>query len=286
MRDIMQFVKRQPVLSYYLLTFAISWGGVLVVIGGPARLVGTPDASRFTGVLLTTLAGPPLASLLLTAIADGSLGFRRLLSALLRWRVGVAWYGVALLTAPLSVSVSLLVLSAFSDEFTPGYLTGSDQQNIVAITPVFAVAAGLAGGFMEELGWSGFAVPRLLSRRGVVATGLFVGVLWGAWHFVSNFWGSSEAAGTIPVVLWMASLLFTFLPPYRVLMVWVFKNTKSVLVMMLMHTSLITFWLISTPVALTPERQVTWYIVWGVALWLMVAVVTLAGVRRRRVTEI
>jgi hypothetical protein len=61
-------------------------------------------------------------------------------------------------------------------------------------------------------------------------------------------------------------------------MVWVYENTESALVMMLMHTSLITFWLISTPAALTPERMVIWYIAWGSGLWLTVAILRLARV--------
>lgn len=37
------FVTSHPVVSYYVLTFAISWGGILLVIGGPAGLPGTPE---------------------------------------------------------------------------------------------------------------------------------------------------------------------------------------------------------------------------------------------------
>lgn len=199
---------------------------------------------------------------------------------MLGWRVGLRWYGVALLTAPLSVSTGLFVLSAFSDGFAPGYLTERESVNLVAITPAFALAAGMAGGFMEELGWSGFAIPRLLARRGVLMTGLLLGLLWGAWHFVSNFWGSSQESGNVPVALYMAALLFTFLPPYRVRMVWVYENTESVLVAMLMHTSVITFWLLSAPAALTPERMVAWYVAWGALLWVAVAVLRIAVPRR------
>jgi len=65
-------------------------------------------------------------------------------------------------------------------------------------------------------------------------------------------------------------------------MVWVYEHTESVLVMMLMHTSLITFWLLSTPAALTPERMITWYIGWGASLWLTVAVIALVrGLHQR-----
>lgn len=35
------FIKRHPVLSYYVLTFTISWGGVLLLVGGPGSIPGT-----------------------------------------------------------------------------------------------------------------------------------------------------------------------------------------------------------------------------------------------------
>jgi hypothetical protein len=41
MRIIADFIKRHPVLTYYVLVFAISWGGFLLV-GGSGILDGTP----------------------------------------------------------------------------------------------------------------------------------------------------------------------------------------------------------------------------------------------------
>ena len=47
----------------------------------------------------------------------------------------------------------------------------------------------IGGGILEELGWTGFAVPTLLRLRyGVLSTGLIVGVLWGVLHFLVFFY--------------------------------------------------------------------------------------------------
>ena len=61
-----------------------------------------------------------------------------------------------------------------------------------------------------------------------------MGVLWGAWHFLSNVWGS-EPYGTLSPALVKPVLLFSFLPPFRMLMVWVYDHTGSLLLAMLMH---------------------------------------------------
>lgn len=59
-------------------------------------------------------------------------------------------------------------------------------------------------------------------------------------------------------------------------MVWVYDRTGSLLVAMLMHASLVAFWLASIPHAIAGAPLVTWYLVWAVALWVVVAAVALA----------
>src|SRR5215208_227341 len=168
MKTVKALIKRHPLLSYFALTFAISWGGMLLVIavGGSG---GVP--------MLAWVAGPPVSGILLTGLLHGRAGFRELLTRMRRWRVGARWYAVALLTAPLVFTVILLAFSLSSPEFLPRILTTSDKASVL----LFGVAAGLiGGGILEELGWTGFAVPTLLRQRyGVLATGLLVGVPWG-----------------------------------------------------------------------------------------------------------
>jgi membrane protease YdiL (CAAX protease family) len=276
MKTIKAFIKSHPVLSYFVLAFAISWGGMLLIIGGVGAIPGTAEetAKLFPAVYLVTVAGPSLAGLLLTGLTGGWAGLRELLSRLLEWRVGAPWYAVALLTAPLTVMATLLALSLVSPEFVPGFLTTSIKASLLR----FGIVAGLGlgTGSLEELGWTGFATPTLLRLRyGVIATGLFVGLLWGAWHFLSNVWASGTSSG-VPLVLFMTAILFSFLPPYRVLMVWVYERTGSLLVAMLMHASLVAFWIISTPVGIAGMPLMTWYLVWAAVLWVVVGAVSLA----------
>jgi membrane protease YdiL (CAAX protease family) len=276
MKTIKAFIKSHPVLSYFVLAFAISWGGILPIIGGVGAIPGTAEQTTklFPAVYLVTVAGPSLAGLLLTGLTGGWTAFRELGSRLLKWRVGARWYAVALLTTPLTVMATLLSLSLISPEFLPGFLTTSVKASMLQFG--FVASLGLLTGLLEELGWTGFAIPRLLGRHGVLATGLFVGLLWGAWHFLSNIWGSGTSSG-VPLALFMPAILFSFLPPYRMLMVWVYDRTESLLVAILMHASLVAFWIISTPVGMVGVPLVTWYLVWAAALWAVVGAVAMAN---------
>ena len=276
MKTIKAFIKSHPLLSYFALAFAISWGGMLLIIGGPGAIPATAEETTklFPAVYLVTVAGPSLAGILLTGLTGGWTAFRELGSRLLKWRVGARWYAVALLTTPLTVMATLLSLSLISPEFVPGFLTTSVKAAMLQFGLVASV--GLLTGLLEELGWTGFAIPRLLGRHGVLATGLFVGLLWGAWHFLSNIWGSGTSSG-VPLALFMPAILFSFLPPYRMLMVWVYDRTESLLVAILMHASLVAFWIISTPVGMVGVPLVTWYLVWAAALWAVVGAVAIAN---------
>jgi hypothetical protein len=106
-----------------------------------------------------------------------------------------------------------------------------------------------------------------------------VGVLWGAWHFLVNFWSSGSSSGALVLPLLLHSVFFSVgvLPPYRVLMVWVYDRTGSLLVVMLMHFSLTAGNVILVPRAIPGTPLVAWSLVLAAGLWLVVAVVAVAN---------
>ena len=269
MTTINAFAERHPLVAYYTLTFAISWGGMLLAIGGPGGLLGARDQpDRLMGIAFSLMAGPSVAGLLLTGLVHGRAGLRDLLARLLRWRAGARWYAVALLTSPLLATAVFFAVSHRLAEFP--IVTSDDKVSLL----LQAIAAGLGGGFLEELGWTGFAIPTLKRRHGVFATGLIAGILWGAWHFLVNVWYSGAISAEIQMPLFV-TLYFSIgaaqLTAYRVLMVWVYDRTESLLLSWLMHASLI---LSTTPLlmpAVTGVAFLTWFLALTAVLWIVVA---------------
>src|SRR5690348_16558698 len=94
-------VQRHPVVTDFALAFGIAWGGILLVVT-PTGLPGrAADISQLVPlVFLAMIAGPSIASLILTGLVNGKAGYRDLIARLTCWRVGIRWYG-ALLIAPL-----------------------------------------------------------------------------------------------------------------------------------------------------------------------------------------
>jgi membrane protease YdiL (CAAX protease family) len=283
MATITACIRRHPAAGYFALTFAISWGGALLAIGGGGGMRGTTPASdpRFAYALIAMLAGPSVTGMLLTALVSGQSGLRELLSRLRKWRVEVRWYAAALLTAPVAMTATLLALSAASPAFLPGILTSDDKGSLLLI----GLAVGLSAGVFEELGWTGFAIPVLKRRYGVLATGLIVGIWWSAWHLLPNVWAGRAAAGELAASAFFSTVALGvfvgYLTAFRVLMVWVYHRTESLFVGMIMHVSLTASLLILNPLNIAGSDLAVFSFTLAAVLWLVVAAIALPGRWRR-----
>jgi membrane protease YdiL (CAAX protease family) len=272
MKTIRDSNKAQPLLIYFILAFAISWGAILISVG----LDGFPVTEDQLPVLIVAmLLGPSAAGLFAGWLTSRREGVQDIFSRLLRWRVSARWYAVAILTAPLSTVVVLFILSLFSPDFPAALSTSDDKVPLV----IMWIVSGVMVGFFEELGWSGFAIPRMRRNYGVFTTGLVVGLIWGAWHFLVNL-ESDTFAGALPLALLLARL-FTWLPAYRILMVWVYDHTESQLVVTLMHVSLVATTGIIDPV-IEGGSLLIFLLCKAVVFWIFVVAVFLMQRRETR----
>ncbi len=266
-------IKKHPVATYFILTFIVSWGGVLI-LGAPHGMPTTQEQFErlYPIVFLPYLLGPLVSGLVLTAIVDGKAGFQKLFSRLTKWRVNIRWYAIALLTAPLLAVSILLALSLISPAFLPAIFTADDKLALL----MMGIAIGLiGGGLMEEPGWTGFAIAKLRGRCGVLPTGLIVGFLWGLWHVLPTYWGSGDSSGALSLALLLPPSFFyiAVLPAYRVLMVSVYDRTKSLFVVILMHASLTASTLFVLAPSVGGVNLFLYYLLLAAVLWGIVAAV-------------
>jgi membrane protease YdiL (CAAX protease family) len=272
-------IRSHPLLAYFALAFAISWGGVLAAVVGSGAMDGTgpTNDSRFLFAVLAMLAGPSVAGIFMTAVLEGRNGVRALGARVLRWQVGARWFALALLMAPVLWLLTLLALSLTSLNLLPGIVTSTDKAGLVLV----GVGVALGAGILEEIGWTGFAIPQLRRHHGALATGAIVGVLWGAWHLLTNvFWAAPATAGELPLSIFLPAsalgALIGYVPAFRILMVWAYDRTGSLLVAMLMHTSLTASVLILDPAGLSGVALLTYSFALAAVVW---AVVIAVGMR-------
>jgi membrane protease YdiL (CAAX protease family) len=248
-----------PLAAYFLLTFTISWVGALVVAA--PHLLRHEPLPMLTGILMfpAMLLGPSLSAILLTWIAGGRPGLRDLFSRLLRASIPPRWY-FPLLVPPVLVLTVLLTLKTFlSPVYTP---------NLFLLGVLFGVPAGL----LEEIGWSGFAFPKMSLQHNAFGASTLLGLLWGLWHLpVINYLGTATPHGAYWLPFFLA---FAFaMTAMRVLISWLYINTKSVLIAQLMHISSTASLVIFSPRAVSASQEVLWYTLYGVVLWLVVLMV-------------
>ena len=203
-------VKRRPLLSFFVLAFALSWWGWVLYAFG---LSPTPIAPF----------GPFLAALVVLAVARGKGGVVGLLSRMVRWRVGFRWYAVALL---LPVGVTLVATA--SNVFLLGARAPSLAElggwsDLFTLFAILLLVPGM-GGAWEEPGWRGFALPSLQAGRSALVASLILGAVWALWHL--------PLLATGQMALWdVVNIMGS-----TIVLTWVFNGTGgSVLIVMLLH---------------------------------------------------
>lgn len=172
---------------FFALTYLISWScwGSLIIFGIPGGSVH-PDAPPPPPLGLILLGvgilSPSIASLILTWRAGGLAGLRDLWRRMTQFNLGwgpyLVIFAVPLLTSLVRVVVQMLRGGSFQSSpllAQPGLLVA------------FTVQTFLFGPLMEEPGWRGFALDRLLARWGFLPASLVLGGLHGLWHLPAFF---------------------------------------------------------------------------------------------------
>ncbi len=260
-----------PVMFYFTLACAISWLSLLPIIGIDGFLGKTvPSDNQMPLLFLAMCAGPLISGILSVYLIDGKDGFKRLVSNLIRWKIELRFYIIALFTAPVLTIVTFLTFSLFSPKFIPAIFSSEGKLMII----IGGLVGALVAGFFEELGWTGFAIPRLRSRYNIITTGLIVGIVWGIWHF--PLFMIKDPSGVIPLLLLLMVRLLTHLPAFRILMTWVYDRTQSLLIIMLMHMSLTASALIFQPNIESGVDVIISNLTYMILLYLAVIIINIA----------
>jgi membrane protease YdiL (CAAX protease family) len=264
---IRSLVSAHPVAAYVLLTVAWSfpWWSMIWLFLRPGELLGGAPPVVFVFVVVGGF-GPSLAGLLTTWLADGRAGLLALLGRLRIWRVG--WWWLAVLLVPAVTALTPLLRSLAGHPADGGAM-------LALLGP--GLGLGLTAGLMEELGWRGFLLPRLLAGRPPLRATLLLGLIWGGvWHGYADYFAlGGRGVTSLLLVLMLGPLLLT---AWSVVITWVYEGTRgSLLLSYAMHASISSSALIFGQAYTTSGEEVAWT---GVSVGLAVvaaAVVWLLG---------
>jgi membrane protease YdiL (CAAX protease family) len=254
------FVKRHCLALFFVLAFLISWLGVFA-LAGPKFLAGEAFEMADIGLMaFGMLNGPFVAGLLMTYITEGRAGLKSLFSRMKKYKVTGRWYISVLIFPALLLLVSVLLGVFVSPQLAPtiGFL---------------GFVGGPLAGLLEETGWMGFAYPNMNKKKSALTNAIVFGVLHGFWHIVADFLGNSLAFGGYWPWYFFGFCLHVV--ALRVIIVWVYENTQSLLLAILLHASSTGFYGILISTTMDPVNWVIFYNVYGVVLGLVASMVVL-----------
>ena len=217
-RKVMSRVSRYPLAAYFVLAYVFAWA-----IWIPAVVLQEAAPSLVMVMFMVGTFAPTVAAILLTSFWEGKRQVKTSLYRLLEWRVGIVWYLVVLLGPPI-----LVILVGGLSALLGGH--GPDLGNLAVLVPTFLFTLVFGGPLAEELGWRGYALPRLQAGRTALTASLVLGLLWSLWH-LPLFFLEGSVQSQIPIA---AYLIMTV--SLTVLFTWVYNNTGgSVLMALLFH---------------------------------------------------
>lgn len=209
-------------VAFFILSYGISWS-----LWVPAAIFSGPQPSSLALALVFVGAfGPTLAAVVLTNLRGGKVDLKELLGRLLAWHVGLRWYMVVLF-GTVAIGLLTVVLEGLMGGPAPGL---SPTVPWHFLPPAFLIGLLVGGPLNEEVGWRGYALPKLQEGMRALTASLVLGVFWALWHLPLFFVAGTSQADFpfVPFVLWVVAL--------SVLFAWVYNGTGgSLLVVVLAH---------------------------------------------------
>jgi membrane protease YdiL (CAAX protease family) len=252
-------------LKFFCLTFALSWASFIAagtMVSTPAPAVAVLRGLLF---LLGTFA-PGLVALALTARAEGRSGVLGLARELIHWRVGARWYLFAV-TYMAAIKLTVALVYRLARHEWPRFGHEAWYVILAAILLSTPVQAG------EEIGWRGYALPRLAGRVGLARASIFLGVIWACWHLPFFFIPGADKSGqSFPVYFLQVVAL-------SVAAAWLYWRTnRSLLLVMLMHSSVNqTVGLVPSAVLNTSNTSNAFALNASLVAWLTVGILSVAA---------
>lgn len=249
------WAARHDLVLYFALAFAVSWATWPLVILNP-------DSSPLVPF------GPLIAAVVVSLLAGGMRELLALLRQLTRWRVHPIWYIIALL-GPFALAAAAAALTV---------VTGAPAPRSDAYTDWLAIGVTLLStivivGLFEELGWRGFALPRLQRRLDALWAALLLGGLWALWHLPELISDPTGQRPPLQFVVWILA--------QSVIFAWLYNSTNGSLpIVIICHAAINTAGRFMLPGFSNESYQGVWWFMVGLYVVIAIIVTLVAGPKR------
>lgn len=207
-RSFFSFLRQYQLTIFFVVTLSLSAG-----IASIAIAIGDQN------ITILSVFTPSLVAIALTALVGGKSGLKDLLVKQMKQHVEFKWVVISMIMIPILAILAICIHSLFGGPD----LTLRTTQLFPQIIVIVIIALG------EEYGWRGYALPKLEEKYNALSSSFILGLVWGFWHFPSYLIGVGVPQGMpfYVFILWVLAA--------NILITWVYNNTRSVLMAMLIH---------------------------------------------------
>ena len=257
------WLERHSLGAYFILAYAITWAFEIPLAATGQGWIESeiPFAIHYLGGF-----GPMLAATIVTATVQGRRGLRDLFGGLLKWRVGTRWLLFCFLSPFAMFALAAVLTRATSGGWPNLSLLGEVDYLPYLGIPGAVVLWLLTWGMGEEVGWRGFALPRLQRDRSALSATIILGIVHAFWHLPAFFYKDAyKAMGLIaglPILVLSvvaAAILFT----------WIYNSTRGSLLMVTVFHALFD-WLSVSKAGGTTAPTIMSAVVWALAVLVVV----------------
>ncbi|MDH4155151.1 MAG: CPBP family intramembrane metalloprotease [Nitrospira sp.] len=176
-----------------------------------------------------------MAALIVAGLTEGKAGVAGLVRRVVRWRVEAKWYLIVLAGPPALFALAAIVSRFVGGSWVDVRQFGSSEEfpeiGIFWLWIFHTATFGLG----EEIGWRGFALPRLQRTRSALAATLLLSAAWASWHWPTFLYRPGYSSmDLLAGAGWFMSIVTGAL-----LLTWIYNSTGgSVLIVGLFHGSM------------------------------------------------
>ena len=218
--NLQQVMRQHPLFFFFLMSYAFSW---IISIPYVLSAWGVLPGDYTIAFILKPFVGPTLAAIIMTGITEGKAGLHHLRERLKLRHASWQWCLFILLGVPALLLVGLII--------QPGLLASFQglAPRMLLSYPIYFIVVFFGVALPEEIGWRGFALPRMQPRYGPLWGTLLLGILWAFWHllyFLTPDHGGGPGTG-LTTLLINFSIFSLMVIALAIIFTWIFNHTAG-----------------------------------------------------------
>ncbi|MFX1380718.1 MAG: CPBP family intramembrane glutamic endopeptidase [Promethearchaeota archaeon] len=226
-----KIIKKYPLLSYFFIAWIATWLLVLPLVLTGLGILSVNINWHFLGPL-----GPTISAIIVISVSNKKEGLKKLKDSIIKWRIGIFWILFSALLMPAFLVLTILLNFAFTGNLIDlgAYLLGNGVSSLPSLL-IWIWVGAISYGIFEEIGWRGYALPKLQEKYSPLTSTIILFIGWGIWHAPMFFYRFS-----IDVLFgWLYGLFLG-----AIILTFIYNSTKgSTFAAILFHISNNICWL-------------------------------------------